>query len=164
MELSPYIESLKQSLEAAAAPAGKDVAEAAALLSQALEPSARLAFLEAMADAAAEITAALDGPSVEARLHGREVQFIVNEAEPPPAATAPPDAASAGDPGETARITLRLPEALKESVEQAANNAVTSVNAWVVRAIADAVDGGHRQSFSTGGRRPGRRFKGFARS
>lgn len=164
MELSPYIESLKQSLRTAAAPGGKDVADAAALLSEALEPSARLSFLEALADAAAEITAALDGASVEARLHGREIEFIVNEIEPPPGAAAPPGPASTGEPGESARISLRLPESLKESVEQAASSAVISVNAWLVRAIADAVSGGHSQSFSTGSRKPGRRFKGFARS
>jgi hypothetical protein len=164
MELSPYIESLKQSLKAAAAPAGKDVADAAALLSQALEPSARLSFLEAMADAAAEITAALDGASVDARLHGRGIEFIVNEAGPPPAATVPPGPASAGETDDTARITLRLPESLKESVEQAASAAVISVNAWLVRAIAGAVSGGYSQPFSTGGHKPGRRFKGFARS
>jgi hypothetical protein len=164
MELSPYIESLKQSLKAAAAPGGKDVADAAALLSEALESSARLSFLEAMADAAAEITAALDGASVEARLRGRGIEFIVNETEPSPGATVQPGPASAEEPGETARITLRLPEALKESVEEAASAAVASVNAWLVRVIADAVDGGHTRPFSTGSRKPGRRFRGYARS
>ena len=147
-----------------AAPAGKDVADAAALLFEALEPSARLSFLEAMADAAAEITAALDNASVEARLHGRGIEFIVNEIGPPPDAPVPPGPASAAEPDETARITLRLPESLKESVEQAASNAVSSVNAWLVRAVAAAVDGGYNRPFSTGGRRPGRRFRGFARS
>jgi hypothetical protein len=164
MELSPYIESLKQSLKSAAAPGGKDVTAAAALLSEALEPSARLSFLEAMSDAAAEITAALDGASVDARLHGRGIEFIVNEAGPPPAATVPPDAASAGESDGTARITLRLPESLKDSVEQAASKENISVNAWLVRAIAAAVDGGYTRSYSTAGTRPGRRFKGFARS
>ena len=164
MELSPYIESLKQSLRTAAAPGGKEVADAAALLSEALEPSARLAFLEAMSDAAAEITSALDGAAVEARLHGRGVQFIVNEVGPPPVARAEPGPASAEDSGETARISLRLPEALKESVEQAASAAAASVNAWLVRAIADAVDGGHSRPFSTASRKPGRRYRGFARS
>lgn len=165
MELSPYIESLKQSLQTAAAPAGKDVAEAAKLLSEALEPSARLSFLQAMADAAAEITAALEGASVEARLHGRGIEFIVNDLEPSADADdAQSEPAASGEPGETARITLRLPEALKESVEQAASNAITSVNSWLVREISAAVDSGGGRSSSFGRRGPGRRVRGYARS
>lgn len=164
MELSPYIESLKQSLNAAAAPGGKEITAAAALLAQALEPSARLSFLEAMADTAAEITDALDDVSVEARLHGREIEFVVNEMGPSTDSRVPPDPASTGESDETARITLRLPEPLKKSVEQAASSATTSVNAWLVRAITAAVDDGYSRKFSSGGRKPGRRFTGYARS
>jgi hypothetical protein len=164
MELSPYIETLKQSLKVVAAPGGKDVADAAELLAQALEPSARLNFLEAMTDAAAEITAALGDVSVEARLHGREIEFIVNEIGPPADAPEPPEASDSAEPDETARITLRLPESLKESAEKAASAAGISVNAWVVRVIGNAVDGRNDRSFFAERRRPGHRLKGFARS
>lgn len=164
MELSPYIESLKQSLHAAAAPGGKEVTDAAALLSQALEPAARLCLLEAMTDAAAEITTALDDVSVETRLRGREVEFTVTEAQHRAGPSIPPEPPGAGGPDEITRITLRLPESLKESVEQAASAAITSVNAWLVQAIADAVESGHSRPFSTGRRGLGRRYRGFARS
>ncbi len=79
MELTTYIESLKSSLQTTAAPAGKDVADAAALLAQAIEPAARLCPLEALSRAADEITLHLHNTTVEARLHGQEVDFVVSE-------------------------------------------------------------------------------------
>jgi hypothetical protein len=164
MELSPYIESLQRSLAAAAAPAGKEVADAAALLSQTLEPSARLSLLEAMSDAAAEITAALETATVEARLHGREVQFIITEIEPASDAPAAPGPAADGETDEPARISLRLPESLKESVERAASASGMSVNAWLVGAIAEAVDGRSDRVASIKVRKHGRSLRGFARS
>ena len=55
----------------------------------------------------------------------------------------------------SARITLRLPETLKASVEAAAAREGVSVNSWLVQALARAVD-----------RRPSRssRLTGYARS
>ena len=55
---------------------------AAERLSAALDASVRMALSEALSDAAAEITAALDGTVVEVRLKGREPQFVVEVAEP----------------------------------------------------------------------------------
>jgi HicB family len=137
MELTQYLESLRRELTAAAAPGGPDVTKAAELLGGSLEASTRLLLLEALSDAAAEITAKLGDSSVEVRLRGREAQFVITRAEPGPAA-APP---AAGVEGDLARITLRLPESLKESVERAAASEGISVNAWLVRAIAAMVAG-----------------------
>jgi hypothetical protein len=144
MELTPYLDGLRRDLAAAAAPGGPDVQRAAELLGGSLESSARLCLLEALSDAAAEITTRLDGGSVDVRLRGREAQFVVNppstgagEAppapQPEPAPTTPPEATDLGD---IARISLRLPEGLKEAAERAAAAEAISVNAWLVRAIA----------------------------
>jgi hypothetical protein len=136
MELTQYLESLRRELAAAAAPGGPDVTKAAELLGGSLEASTRLLLLEALSDAAAEITAKLGDSSVEVRLRGREAQFVITRPEAGPA-TAPP----AGAEGDLARITLRLPESLKEAVERAAAGEGISVNAWLVRAIAAMVAG-----------------------
>lgn len=170
MKLSPYIESLKKTLEAAAAPGGKEVSETAALLSVALESSARLSMIEALSDATSEITALLDETSVEARLSGREIEFVVAEAAHPPIATAPAEPGDADETdadGKLARISLRLPESLKESVERAAGAENISVNSWLVKAITEAIGSGSRGGRSGGspGRaRFGRRFTGFAKA
>ena len=44
------------------------------------------------------------------------------------------------DDSGTARITLRLPESLKQRVEERSARQSISVNSWLVRAIAAAVD------------------------
>jgi hypothetical protein len=141
MDLTPYLESLRRDLAASAAPAGEAAAHSAELLSTALESAARLCLLEALSDAAAEITTKLDGSSVEVRLRGRDAELVVTEGAPPPtAAAAPPPVAEGGD---MARITLRLPEALKEQAERAAADEGLSVNAWLVRAVAAALQVAH---------------------
>jgi len=174
MELSPYLDGLRRDLAAAAAPGGPDVARAADLLGGSLEASARLCLLEALSDAAAEITTRLGHNSVEVRLRGREAQFVVTEsdavrAEGPPTGQAPSQEPESGD---IARITLRLPEGLKESVERAAAAEGISVNAWLVRAIAHMVSGPPGPGFSPPGPgfnppgrgRLGRRVTGYAQA
>jgi hypothetical protein len=59
-------------------------------------------------------------------------------ASPPPASPTPPTTEGT-DLGDIARITLRLPEGLKEAAERAAAAEAISVNAWLVRAIARVV-------------------------
>lgn len=134
MELSPYLENLQRDLTAAAAPGGEDITRAASLLAGSLDASARLCLMEALSDAAAEITTKLSNASVEIRLRGRDADLVVTEvaAEAPAPAAAP--AAPTGD-GEQARITLRLPEQLKEAVERSAAAEGISTNAWLVRAL-----------------------------
>lgn len=138
MDLTPYLESLRRDLAATAAPGGPDIARAAELLSGSIEASTRLALMEALSDAAAEITTRLASASVEVRLRGREAELVVTEA-PEEAATAVPPPAAAAEGGDVARLTLRLPETLKERVELVAAAEGVSVNAWLVRAISWAV-------------------------
>lgn len=151
MDLTPYLEGLRADLAAVAAPAGPETVRAADLLSGALESSARLALLEALSDAAAEITTRLSGPVVEVRLRGRDADLVVTGAVTP---TSPPPAVVPDTGGDLARLTLRMPESLKTHVEQTAAAEGVSVNAWLVRAITGAVTG-------PGGGPSGRRVTGF---
>ena len=136
MDLTPYLDSLAADLAAAAAPGGPDTTRAAELLGRSLQASARLALLEVLSDAAAEITTRLRDTSVEVRLRGREADLVVNRTQPE---FETPREAPAVDGGDLTRLTLRMPEALKTHVEQTAAAEGISVNAWLVRAVTAAV-------------------------
>lgn len=142
MDLTRYLETLRADLAAAAAPGGPETTRAAELLGHSLEASARLALLEALSDAAAEITTRLPDASVEVRLRGREADLVVTHVAPAPAAPTlglPASPAFPVDGGDLARLTLRMPESLKTHVEQTAAAEGISVNAWLVRAVTAAV-------------------------
>jgi hypothetical protein len=136
MDLTPYLETLRADLAAAAAPGGPETTRAAELLGHALESSARLALLEALSDAAAEITTRLPDASVDVRLRGRSADLVVTAAAPP---SSPAPAAPVPDGGDLTRLTLRMPETLKTQVEQTAAAEGISVNAWLVRAVSQAI-------------------------
>jgi hypothetical protein len=160
MDLTPYLEALRGDLVAAAAPGGPETVRAAELLSHAIDASARLALLQALSDATAEITTRLHGPVVDVRLRGREADLVVSHTEPeaaPVIAPAPP----AGDGGDQARLTLRMPESLKSQVERAAAAEGVSVNAWLVRAVTAAATG-ERPRPARGS--TGRHITGFAQA
>jgi hypothetical protein len=137
MDLTPYLESLRDDLAGAAAPGGPDVERAAELLTGSLEASVRLTLMEALADAAAEITTRLTSASVEVRLRGRDADLVVTEVAPEPEA-APVAPVVAVEGGDLTRLTLRIPESLKELVERLANDEGVSVNQWLTRAVAAA--------------------------
>jgi hypothetical protein len=166
MDLAPLIAELRRDLQAAAAPGGPDVTRAADLLGGSLEASARLCLLDALTQAADEVTAKLRSASVELRLRGREADFVVAEAaaEEPvaPAPPAPPPPGEAG--GDVSRLTLRLPEQLKDAVERASAAEGISVNAWLVRAVAAAVHGGPPGPSAPPGRGTPRRITGYGRA
>src|SRR5437588_11170539 len=109
MELSPYLETLQRELHAAAAPGGPEVTRTAALLTGSLDAAARLCLLEALADAAAEITNRLETASVEVRLRGRDADFVVTDLTEPVQPTPPPAADQPAAGADLARVTLRLP-------------------------------------------------------
>ena len=156
MDLTPYLETLRADLAAAAAPGGPDTERAAQLLSHSLEASARLALLEALSDAAAEITTRLSEASVEVRLRGREADLVVSTTAPEPEAAHVPPVAD----GDLTRLTLRMPESLKTHVEQTAAAEGISVNAWLVRAVTMAV----QRPAGPPPSRPGKRITGFAQA
>lgn len=178
MELTTYLEGLRRDLTAVAAPGGPEVSRAAELLTGSLEAATRLTLLELLSDAAAEITTKLRDTTVEVNLRGRDAQFVVTEAAAP-AQQAPPtaptgEAAVDAESGDLVRITLRLPEGLKDAVERLAAAEAISVNAWLVRAIGQLVSGGQFGPRFPGppsgfpeppGRgRMGRRLTGFAQA
>ena len=154
MQLSPHIEALQNDLAAMAGMADDATRETVQRMAGALESSLRLRMLEAVTEAANEISGQLASGQVEIRLAGGDPQLVVSEqVEEAPAPSA------AGDDALTARITLRLPEGLKGRVEAAASLEGTSVNSWLIQAIARSVDrrGG-------GPTRSGRRISGWAKS
>src|SRR6188474_1112067 len=116
MDLTPYLDSLRRDLMAAADASGPETRQAAERLAFALDPAARLALMEAISQAAAEITAELPSGGVDVRLAGRDLDFVVQGGPPaapePPGPPAPP-AAEDDEDGAVARITLRMPESVK---------------------------------------------------
>lgn len=146
MELTPYVSSLRSALTAASQAAADDVRDAAERLTYAVEPSLRLTLIEALGDAADEITTQLEGVSVELRMRAGNPEFVASEErtadqlgppEPPepPAPPHPPEFEES-----TSRISLRLPESLKTRVEEAAAEEGLSVNGWLTRAISQTLD------------------------
>ena len=145
MELTSYVERLRGDLTAAAAAGGPEAHAAAERLALALDPATRMVLLEALSQAADEITGALDHEAVDVRMNGREPEFVVTrlESAAPPAPPAPPEPPAAPEPedGTTSRITLRLPESVKTRAEEAAGRVGQSLNSWLVDAVRDALDG-----------------------
>jgi HicB family len=172
MDLSPYIDAVRDQLAATAETAGPQARELAERLAASLESATRLALLDALSTAASEITRDLAPGSVDVRLRGREPTFVVSL--PPaeaaadddlpswPAEPAPPPAAEGDEPNLT-RINLRLNQELKDRVEEAARRSGLSVNAWLVRAAAGALE--PSRGARTGSRTPrgGERFTGWVR-
>ena len=158
MDITPYVDSLRSSLVSAADSAGDETRQAAERLTFALDSSARLAIMEAVSQAAAEITAEMPNGGVDVRLNGRDLDFLVHTAAPTPPPPPPPPAPEDLEDGNLARITLRLPESLKASIDAAAAREGVSANAWLVRALARSVSTTNR------GREPGNRLRGFGRS
>ena len=136
VEVTRYVEELQRQLHAAAAAGGPETQDVAERLAAALEAAARLAVLEALSDAAGEITRELAPGSVDVRLRGRDVEFVVTMPASDTTADEPatPVAEDVED-GTTSRTTLRLPDSLKSRAEAAAATAGISLNTWFVRAV-----------------------------
>jgi hypothetical protein len=146
MDLQPYVDAVRHELNVAAATGGADAAELADRLSAPLDSALRLAILEALSDAAEEITRELAPGSVDVRLRGRDPAFAVSAPREPASEVAELVASpESDDDGGTWRVTLRLPENLRAGVDTAARGAGLSVNAWMVRAIAAALGADRRR-------------------
>lgn len=174
MDLMPYVDELRRQLLVAAEAGGEDTRVIADRLSAALTPAARLTLLDALSAAADEITRDLAPGSVEVRLRGERTEFVVT---PPPTDELPEaeyltsdrrqsDVAPLlleGEDGGTSRITLRLPDHLKPHVEEAARAEGQSVNAWLVRAVAGALEPEDRRTAPRTSRQIGRGYTGWVR-
>jgi hypothetical protein len=148
MDLGPYIEEIHRQLEAAAEAGGDEARELAGRLVAPLDAAIRLALQDVLAAAAEEITVELAPGSVELRLRAREPEFVVTpppvdpSVDDPSAGEATPSVrpAADGDEGSVSRINLRLPDHLKARIERAAADDGLSVNSWLVRASATALE------------------------
>jgi hypothetical protein len=141
MDITPYVEGLRRDLLAAADAAGPEARAATERLAYALDPAARLALMEAISQAAAEITAELPDGGVDVRLNGRELEFAVHappEGPPAPPPPPPPGVDEVEDDGSVARITLRIPESVKTKAEELANRSGHSLNTWLVNVVRGA--------------------------
>jgi hypothetical protein len=149
----------------AAATGGEEARELADRLTLPLESAVRLTLLNALSAAMGEVTRDLAPGSVDVRLRGLDPEFVVTappgsggfHGDVPPvvptvapvvpsvASVAPPVVPTVvpeSDESGTARINLRLPANLKARAEEAAGQEGLSLNAWLVRAVAGALDGG----------------------
>ena len=170
MDFSPYVDQLRRELVASAELGGDEARALAERLTGPLEASVRLAMLSALSAAAEEITSQLAPGSVDVRLRGGDIGFVVTpppapepHEEPEPAPLALP--AADGDDAATARITLRLPEQLKARIEDAAGREGFSVNTWLVRAVSQGLDAtaGTRPADSRRSRKYGQQYSGWVR-
>ncbi len=169
MELSPYVEGLRRELASLTRFAPDEVVRLAEHLAEALDSPVRLTLLDVLSNAAAEITERLEATVIDVRLARGEPEFVVTAVhahhQPPPesAARATTQAAQAdADDGTTARVTLRLSEALKARIEAQASAAGVSVNSWLAHAAIRALDDppGRQRATSS----PlGQRITGYAR-
>ena len=153
MQLDTHVQALQAELASLASIGDEQVAAAAERLAQGLAPSLRLPLLELLSEAALEVGTQLPSGHVEVRLAGQEPSLIYVEHEEAPA---PP----AGEDSLAARITLRLPDSLKTSIETAASRDGVSVNTWIVKALARGLSG----AISGGSRGIGSRLTGYGQS
>ncbi|MFG2815529.1 hypothetical protein [Streptomyces sp. NPDC048410] len=168
MDLTPYVDTLRRELAVAAEAGGEEARELAERLTAPLESATRLTMLHVLSAAMDEITRELAPGSVDVRLRGLDPEFVVtaSPAEPAPAEAAEPVApqpVAEADEGGTARVNLRLPAHLKARAEEAAGREGLSVNAWLVRAVSAAVDGGTRPRPAEKTRTIGQSFTGWVR-
>jgi hypothetical protein len=173
MDLTPYVDTLRRELAVAAEAGGDEARELAERLTAPLESATRLTMLNVLSAAMDEITRELAPGSVDVRLRGLDPDFVVTPpptyadtpaVEPfPTSAPAPASLPADGDEGGTARVNLRLPAHLKARAEEAANREGLSVNAWLVRAVSAAVDGGAQPRPSERPRTIGQSFTGWVR-
>ena len=149
MQLQRFVDALKADLSAVAELGNEETAEVAGRLVLTLQASVGLRLLDALSEAAQELNDKLPSGHVEVRLTGQDPEFVYVGDEP----EAP---AAAADEAFTARITLRLPEGLKETIEKAASREGVSVNTYIVRALG-------RTSTSAPTQQSGNRLTGYAR-
>jgi len=152
MDLMQYVNDLQHQLEVAAEAGGEEASALAERLTAPLEAATRLVLLEALSVAASEITRDLAPGSVDVRLRGRDPEFVVTAPPSSPefdlgsensSAVAPLSGQMTSDDvdeGGTSRTTLRLPDHLKVRIEQAATREGLSVNSWLVRTVAAALE------------------------
>ena len=162
MDLGQYVNDLQRQLLDSAENGTDDTRAVAERLVAGLDSAARLVLLDVLSAAAGEITRDLAPGSVDLRLRGREVEFVVTQASTEADSDDEPATSVDLDDVSTSRTTLRLPDALKAKVDEAAIADGLSVNTWLVRAVAAALQPKQRRSAQRT-LRTGDSFAGWAR-
>jgi HicB family len=147
MKMSLVVDGLRSDVVAVGELGDEAVADLAERIADVLARSTPARILDLLSDAATEVSAELPEGRVELRVAGDDVQLAYVEAE---------HVAADSDGELSARITLRLSEALKSRVEEGAAAQGTSVNSYIVRAL----ERGASTSRNYGGR-GGTRLRGY---
>ncbi|MGE3193822.1 MAG: toxin-antitoxin system HicB family antitoxin [Microbacteriaceae bacterium] len=145
MDLGEYVGDLQRQLLSAAENGSDETRAVAERLAAGLDSATRLVLLDALSAAAGEITRDLAPGAVDVRLRGREIEFVVTPAHAEADGDETPTPDVDLDDASTSRTTLRLPDALKARVDEAAAADGLSVNTWLVRAVAAALQPKNRR-------------------
>lgn len=162
MDLGQYVSDLQRQLVEPFASGAEETRAVAERLAAALDAATRLVLLDVLSAAAGEITRDLAPGSVDLRLRGRDVEFVVSQPSAEPDGDEHSVASVELDDASTSRTTLRLPDALKSRVDEAAAADGLSVNTWLVRAVTAALQPKQRRSAQRT-LRTGDNFAGWAR-
>ena len=130
MQLDSHIQAIQGDLAAAAGLGDEATAQAAQRLIDTLGTTLHLRLLDLLGEASLEISGQLGTARIEVRLAGREPELVVVTEE------APDDVHVTAGEELSGRITLRLPESLKNAIEAAAAEEGISTNAWLVKTLA----------------------------
>src|ERR1700751_288814 len=152
MQIDGHIQALREDLLRVAAVGDEATSRAANLLAVAIQASLERRIQDILAEAALELNAQLDAAHVEVRIAGHDPELVLVRED-----------GTASEPVDevfSARITLRLPESLKQRVESAAAREGASVNTWLVQALQRSVESRRPRSLS-GSRN---RLTGYGRS
>jgi HicB family len=150
MQIDGHIQALREDLVRVAALGDESTSRAADLLSVAIEASMGRQIQDVLAEAALELNTQLDSAHVEVRIAGRDPELVLVREDG--------TVSEQADEAFSARITLRLPESLKQRIESAAARDGASVNTWLVQALQRAVE---PRRTSSGSRN---RLSGYGRS
>jgi len=149
MEMQDVVQKIRGDLESIALLGDPAVADATRRLLAVLDNVLMTRCLEMAGQLAAEVSDQLPDSRVEMRWTGQSMTFVVVD-DQTVEHTEP-----AMDSDGWARVTLRLPTALKQAVEAEAGRDGASTNAWIVGLLQQAV---------ARRRRTGRRLHGYGQA
>lgn len=131
MLISELLDGIREDFNALGQLGGPDTAAIAERLSAAIEPSLRTHFLEALNDVIQEFNLQ-DSVALTLNLEGDQIRMTrVVTVDDNVAGPTPSDY--------SARIALRLSDALKDDIEHLATDVGSSMNSWIVRTLERSV-------------------------
>ncbi|QSB05525.1 hypothetical protein [Natronoglycomyces albus] len=162
MDITEYVDRLRQQFETRAEVFGGEADELTEKLLEPLAASIQLTLLDALSEAAEEISGEMAPDYVELRIRQGQLGFAVTRTDSAPlpqSQTAPP--ALPIDEGETARLNLRMSDKFKTRLEEAARTDGLSLNAWLLQAAASRLSQSGSRSASTTSHNGPQRFTGW---